>query len=116
MTKKTKTTKTLYADVASWELSDSLWERIEPLLPKPKSRYRARRHGHDDHRPDRRRRLRSTGAGAVLGRDLPAHSRDVAGQPGHAGEAGEQVDMQPLTSLSLSASGRTEIDALLQSA
>ena len=37
-----KTTKTQYADVASWELSDSLWERIEPLLPKPKSRYRGR--------------------------------------------------------------------------
>jgi putative transposase len=41
-------TKTQYADVASWELSDSLWERIEPLLPKPKSRYhgrgKARRH------------------------------------------------------------------------
>ena len=31
--------QTQYADVASWELSDSLWERIEPLLPKPKSRY-----------------------------------------------------------------------------
>src|SRR5574341_44543 len=34
--------KTKYADVASWELSDSLWERIEPLLPKVKSRYRGR--------------------------------------------------------------------------
>ena len=33
---------TSYADVASWELSDSLWIRIEPLLPKPKSRYRGR--------------------------------------------------------------------------
>ena len=31
-----------YADVASWELSDSLWARIEPLLPKVKSRYRGR--------------------------------------------------------------------------
>ena len=31
-----------YADVASWELSDSLWARIEPLLPKLKSRYRGR--------------------------------------------------------------------------
>lgn len=37
-----KTIETQYADVASWELSDSLWERIEPLLPKPKSRYRGR--------------------------------------------------------------------------
>jgi putative transposase len=34
--------QTGYADVASWELSDSLWARIEPLLPKVKSRYRGR--------------------------------------------------------------------------
>jgi putative transposase len=33
---------THYADVNSWELSDSLWEQIEPLLPLPKSRYRGR--------------------------------------------------------------------------
>ena len=33
---------TQYADVESWELSDSVWARIEPLLPKPKSRYRGR--------------------------------------------------------------------------
>ena len=33
---------TSYADVASWELSDSLWARIEPLWPKVKSRYRGR--------------------------------------------------------------------------
>jgi putative transposase len=31
-----------YADVNSWELSDSLWHAIEPLLPLPKSRYRGR--------------------------------------------------------------------------
>jgi putative transposase len=31
-----------YTDVASWELSDSFWERIKPLLPKPKNRYRGR--------------------------------------------------------------------------
>jgi putative transposase len=31
-----------YKDVAGWELSDSFWERIEPLLPKVKSRYRGR--------------------------------------------------------------------------
>ncbi|CAG0936243.1 hypothetical protein TFLX_05109 [Thermoflexales bacterium] len=42
MTKTTKPPHTQYADVASWELSDSLWERIEPLLPHPKSRYRGR--------------------------------------------------------------------------
>ena len=42
MTKTTQLTLTQYADVASWELSDSLWERIEPLLPQPKSRYRGR--------------------------------------------------------------------------
>jgi transposase len=34
--------KTQYRDVPGWELSDSFWERIEPLLPKPKSRYRGR--------------------------------------------------------------------------
>jgi len=37
-----KVEETQYADVASWELSDSLWARIEPLLPKVKSRYRGR--------------------------------------------------------------------------
>jgi putative transposase len=42
MTNTTQPTHTQYADVASWELSDSLWERIEPLLPQPKSRYRGR--------------------------------------------------------------------------
>lgn len=31
-----------YVEVKSWELSDSLWEQIEPLLPKAKSRYRGR--------------------------------------------------------------------------
>ena len=34
--------QTQYEDVESWELSDSMWERIAPLLPKPKSRYRGR--------------------------------------------------------------------------
>ena len=33
---------THYQDVPTWELSDSFWERIKPLLPKPKSRYRNR--------------------------------------------------------------------------
>jgi hypothetical protein len=33
---------TQYKDVPSWELSDSFWERIKPLLPKPKSRFRGR--------------------------------------------------------------------------
>ena len=42
MKKATTVTKTQYVDVSSWELSDSLWERIEPLLPKPKSRFRGR--------------------------------------------------------------------------
>jgi len=37
-----KVKKTHYADVASWELSDSMWEWIAPLLPKPKSRFRGR--------------------------------------------------------------------------
>ncbi len=42
MTQTTTLTSTQYADVPRWELSDSLWERIEPLLPQPKSRYRGR--------------------------------------------------------------------------
>jgi len=37
-----KSSETRYADVASWELSDSLWARIEPLLPRASSRYRGR--------------------------------------------------------------------------
>ena len=37
-----KAKPTQYADVASWELSDSLWEQIGPLLPRAKSRYRGR--------------------------------------------------------------------------
>jgi transposase len=37
-----KEEKTQYADVASWGLSDSMWERIAPLLPKAKSRFRGR--------------------------------------------------------------------------
>lgn len=36
------TQKTTQKDVESWELSDELWEKIEPLLPKPKSRLRGR--------------------------------------------------------------------------
>lgn len=36
------TQKTTQQDVESWELSDELWEKIEPLLPKPKSRFRGR--------------------------------------------------------------------------
>lgn len=33
-----------YKDVPAWQLSDSFWERINPLLPKPKSRLRGRGH------------------------------------------------------------------------
>jgi putative transposase len=33
---------TQYKDVPSWELSDSFWERIKALIPKPKSRWRGR--------------------------------------------------------------------------
>jgi putative transposase len=33
---------THYKDVPAWQLSDSFWERIKPLLPKPKSRLRGR--------------------------------------------------------------------------
>ena len=31
-----------YRDVPAWQLSDSFWLRIKPLLPKPKSRLRGR--------------------------------------------------------------------------
>lgn len=34
--------QTQYKDVPGWELSDSFWERIKPLLPKKKSRIRRR--------------------------------------------------------------------------
>ena len=37
-----KTKKAQYIDVASWELADSMSDRIAPLLPKPKSRFRGR--------------------------------------------------------------------------
>jgi putative transposase len=33
---------THYKDVSAWQLCDSFWERIKPLLPKPKSRFRGR--------------------------------------------------------------------------
>lgn len=33
---------THYKDVPAWQLSDSFWESINPLLPKPKSRWRGR--------------------------------------------------------------------------
>ena len=36
------TQKTTQQDVASWELSDELWEKMAPWLPKPKSRFRGR--------------------------------------------------------------------------
>lgn len=42
MGKTRKQKPSQYVDVKSWELSDSLWERIEPVLPKQKSRYRGR--------------------------------------------------------------------------
>ena len=63
MTKPTKKTPTQYTDVASWELSDSLWERIEPLLPQPKSRYRGRgkKRKHIGGRPAADRRKVMTG-------------------------------------------------------
>ena len=31
-----------YKDVCAWELSDNFYERINPLLPKPRSRFRGR--------------------------------------------------------------------------
>jgi putative transposase len=37
-----------YKDVPAWQLSDSFWERIKPLLPKPKSRLRGRGHQRRD--------------------------------------------------------------------
>jgi transposase len=36
------TEKSTQKEVPSWELSDELWQKIEPLLPKPKSRLRGR--------------------------------------------------------------------------
>ena len=34
--------ETKYADVERWELCESMWQRMEPLLPKVKSRGRGR--------------------------------------------------------------------------
>lgn len=36
------TQTTTQEEVDSWELSDDLWEKMDPLLPKPKSRFRGR--------------------------------------------------------------------------
>jgi putative transposase len=68
MTHTTKKTHTQYADVASWELSDSFWGRIEPLLPQPKSRYRGRgkNRNHSGGRPAADRRKVMTGILYVL--------------------------------------------------
>lgn len=68
MAKTIEPTQTQYADVASWELSDSLWARIEPLLPKPKSRYRGRgkNRKHIGGRPAADRRKLVTGILYVL--------------------------------------------------
>ena len=68
MTKTTEPTQTQYADVASWELPDSVWARIEPLLPQPKSRYRGRgkNRKHIGGRPAADRRKLMTGILYVL--------------------------------------------------
>jgi transposase len=68
MTHTTKKTQTQYADVASWELSDSLWERIEPWVPQPKSHYRGRgkNRKHIGGRPAADRRKVMTGIVYVL--------------------------------------------------
>ena len=57
----TERNQSQYRDVPSWELSESFWARIEPLLPKAKSRYRGRgkQRRHIGGRPaaDRRRTM-----------------------------------------------------------
>src|SRR6266849_8054580 len=60
--------ETSYADVASWELSDSLWVQIEPLLPRVKSRYRGRgkQRKHIGGRPAANRRRLMSGILYVL--------------------------------------------------
>lgn len=42
MLEEKATEKSAQKDVQSWEMSDELWEKIKPLLPKPKSRLRGR--------------------------------------------------------------------------
>lgn len=42
MAEEKSTEKSTQKEVQSWELSDELWEKIAPLLPKPKSRLRGR--------------------------------------------------------------------------
>jgi putative transposase len=57
-----------YKDVPAWQLSDSFWERINPLLPKPKSRLRGRgkQRKHVGGRPPADRRLVMAGILYVL--------------------------------------------------
>ncbi len=59
---------THYADVNSWELPDSMWLQIEPLLPKVKSRYRGRgkNRKHVGGRPPAERRILMSGILYVL--------------------------------------------------
>lgn len=42
MLEEKSTEKSRQKEAESWELSDELWEKAEPLLPKPKSRFRGR--------------------------------------------------------------------------
>jgi len=60
--------QTQYEDVESWELSDSMWARIEAVLPKPKSRYRGRgrQRRHIGGRPAADRRKTMSGIVYVL--------------------------------------------------
>src|SRR5260370_38477598 len=85
-----ETEETSYADVASWELSDSLWARIEPLLPKVKSRYRGRgkQRKHVGGRPIAERRKVMSGILYILrtgcqGNALPK-ATDGAGKTAHS--------------------------------
>jgi putative transposase len=80
---------TRYADVESWELSDSMWQRIESLLPKVKSRYRGRgkNRKHIGGRPSADRRTVLSGILYVLRTGcqwnaLPAE-RYVSGKTAH---------------------------------
>ena len=75
-----------YKDVPSWELSDSFWERIKPLLPKRKSRWRGR--GKDV------RLLAATLDGVVVDRPEPSSAapQHLCLDKAYAGEPTQTAD------------------------
>src|SRR5437870_13015895 len=68
MSEEKSTEQSTQKDVQSWEMSDELWEKITPLLPKPTSRLRGRgkKRRHVGGRPSAERRKLLAGILYVL--------------------------------------------------